>query len=138
MLFPSSHCSPGSTTPSPQNGRRQLRQGELASSHSSPGSIVPFPHQDFQSLSQPSPFTWLPSSHSSPGWTMPSPQVPAQSGSGGSQARMQWPSFPQSGWQSGSMGEHDGSQTPSGTQRSISGLTQSGSIGATQASAQTP
>src|SRR5262249_10130411 len=80
LKLPSSHCSPGSTMPLPQNSTTQAEQPspglKLPSSHSStPASTMPSPQRALRqvprqaSLSSP-----LPSSHCSPGSTTPLPQ----------------------------------------------------------------
>src|SRR2546426_416398 len=83
-VLPSSHCSPASTTPSPQRGSRwQVAEQPspetvLPSSHCSPGSRMWLPHTSSRQLGeQPSPATVLPSSHCSPASSTPLPQSPA-------------------------------------------------------------
>src|SRR4051794_25002794 len=81
--LPSSHSSPVSTTPSPQNGSLQsvrqasARVSELSPSHSSPASMTPSPQDDrWQSLRQALARTSelsLPLSHCSPGSMIVSP-----------------------------------------------------------------
>src|SRR5512139_418572 len=78
---PRSHASPGSTTPSPQNGNwhagEQPSPGiRLPSSHSStPDQRKPSPHSaGVHPATQASPLDALPSSHPSPGSTIASPQ----------------------------------------------------------------
>src|SRR5439155_1039421 len=82
-VLPSSHCSPGSTTPSPQRGSRwQVAEQPspervLPSSHCSPGSRIPLPHTSNRQLAeQPSPERVLPSSHCSPASSTLLPQSP--------------------------------------------------------------
>src|SRR5690606_24666786 len=85
-VLPSSHCSPSSSTLSPQRAAQQSRRhtsGTLsefwaASSHSSPGSSVPLPHVNILHWSEQledAPPLSLPSSHSSSASTTRSPHV---------------------------------------------------------------
>src|SRR5262249_30838780 len=83
LVLPSSHCSPGSTTWSPQRGGWMFWQGALqvgvfGGSHSSTPRCRKLSPQvaSRQPSTQSSLLRVLPSSHSSPrpAWTMPSPQ----------------------------------------------------------------
>src|SRR5690242_4688909 len=81
-VLPSSHCSPGSRTPSPHRGscwqvdEHPSPEIVFPSSHCSPGSTSPSPQRGsrWRVEEQPPPETVLPSSHVSPTSTMPLPQ----------------------------------------------------------------